>query len=68
MQIVRIQEKGIDAFTAGLGIEANPYNCGYRNNQGNGGNLQRQRREAWLKGWQIALKEATRCLELKAKK
>lgn len=51
MQLVRIQDKGFKAFYAGIPLSQNPYTGGYHNQNGPGGSLQRQRREAWDAGW-----------------
>ena len=56
-QILTIENKGYDAYMAGKPMTDNPYQDGYRNNQGNGGNLQRQRREAWETGWDCAKRD-----------
>jgi len=51
LQIVRIQDKGFKAFYAGIPLDNNPYEDGYHNQNGPGGSVQRQRREAWKAGW-----------------
>lgn len=56
-QIVLIQDKGYAAFREGKVEEDNPYKEGYRNQNGAGGQLQRQRREAWRRGFLLAKKE-----------
>ena len=50
-QLVTIYNKGADARRNGEPRGANPYKEGYRNSNGPGGNLQRQRRQAWYDGW-----------------
>lgn len=57
MQLVTIYNKGRQACAKGLGRTRCPYLSGYRNANGPGGSLQRQRREAWLDGWDAALRE-----------
>lgn len=57
MQIVEIENKGYRAYQAGEPLEACPYQGGYRNQNGPGGSVQRQRREAWRRGWLLAQKE-----------
>jgi hypothetical protein len=53
-QIVTIENKGTDAFRQGKPLTANPYLGGYRNQNGAGGSVQRQRRAAWERGWKMA--------------
>ena len=55
-QIANIQDKGYAAFQAGIPLDANPYMQGYRNQNGSGGQVQRQRRQAWSRGWELAKK------------
>lgn len=56
-QIHTIEVKGASAFAAGVPLTDNPYTTGYRNQNGPGGNLQRQRSQAWVRGWQNAERE-----------
>lgn len=49
-QIVTIENKGFAAFHAGTPRTANPYPAG-------GGSVGRQRRLAWLRGWELAERE-----------
>lgn len=58
MQLLNISMKGAMARIEGVSRDQNPYRDGYRNNQGPGGGLQRQRRAAWLEGWDLENKEA----------
>ena len=51
MQLVKAYQRGIDARKEGLPRTVCPYMGGYRNNQGAGGGLQRQRRDEWYKGY-----------------
>jgi hypothetical protein len=51
MHLIRCYEKGMDARREGVPRSENPYRNGYRNNQGPGGGLQRQRYKAWNEGW-----------------
>ena len=53
-QIVTIESKGQDAFLAGKTKEDNPYLAGYGNQNGAGGQLQRLRRAAWDRGFELA--------------
>jgi ribosome modulation factor len=53
-QIHSIEVKGYRAFLAGQPLTACPYQDGYRNQNGVGGGLQRQRRDAWRRGWTSA--------------
>lgn len=53
-QLVSITNNGARAFAVGLTLEDNPYKDGYRNQNGPGGQLQRQRRLAWAEGWKKA--------------
>lgn len=55
-QIVTIENKGYDAFKAGVPLSGCPYQEGYRNQNGAGGSVQRQRRSAWRRGWMLAKK------------
>ena len=50
-QLVTIYNRGIEARTNGEPRGANPYKEGHRNQNGCGGNLQQQRRQAWYDGW-----------------
>lgn len=50
-QLVTIYNRGREARQAGEQWAANPYKGGYRNQNGPGGNLQQQRRQAWYDGW-----------------
>ena len=50
-QLVTIYNRGRDAKTAGESRGCNPYKEGHRNQNGIGGNLQQQRRQAWYDGW-----------------
>jgi len=60
-QLVRITDKGAEAFRAGVPLLDNPYATGYRGHgTGPGGNLQAQRRKYWAIGWKAAAGEATR--------
>ena len=56
-QIVTIENKGYRARLYGALIEDCPYQSGYRNQNGPGGSLQRQRREAWLRGYKLAMRQ-----------
>ena len=56
-QILKIEHKGRAAFHEGKPETANPYTTGYRNQNGPGGNLQRQRAQAWSRGWELEKKE-----------
>lgn len=56
-QLVSIQHKGYLAFQNGTPLDQNPYKEGYRNQNGPGGSLQRQRREAWRAGWEEAKRQ-----------
>jgi ribosome modulation factor len=56
-QIVTIENKGYDAYLAGKATSDNPYWDGYRNNNGPGGSLQKQRRDAWERGWRNAKRD-----------
>lgn len=56
LQICQIQDKGYKAFQDGIPLSDCPYKSGYRNQNGVGGQLQRQRREAWVRGWLTAQK------------
>lgn len=58
-QIVGIENKGFAAFSAGIPKIENPYQDGYRNQNGAGGSVQRQRRDAWNRGWDQAKKQKT---------
>lgn len=55
-QIATIECKGFKAFIAGIPLNENPYQAGYRNQNGPGGSVQRQRRDAWSRGWNLAQK------------
>lgn len=55
-QIVTIENKGFAAFKAGVAESANPYRKS-GNQSGTGGSVQRQRRLAWLRGWELAKAE-----------
>lgn len=57
-QIVVIENKGAAAFAAGVPCDQNPYTTGYHNQNGPGGSLQRQRAQAWARGWENAAKDA----------
>ena len=57
-QLVNIENKGYAAFSMGIPLKDNPYQTGYRNQNGTGGSLQRQRRDAWNRGWLLAEKTA----------
>ncbi len=57
LQICRIEDKGVFAGRQGLAKTSNPYLAGYRNQNGRGGGLQRQRRLAWDRGWERGAKE-----------
>jgi ribosome modulation factor len=54
-QLVTIQGKGYKAFQEGKDRSDCPYRGGYHNQNGPGGSLQRQRRQAWLQGFQQAI-------------
>lgn len=54
MQIVTIENKGYDAFKAGVPKSECPYQDGCRNTNGAGGSVQQQRRRAWCRGWELA--------------
>jgi hypothetical protein len=56
-QILSIEQKGYAAFLDGKTPTANPYTDGYMNQNGKGGSVQRQRREAWRRGWNLARRE-----------
>lgn len=56
-QIVSIENKGFAAFEAGVPIESCPYQDGYHNQNGRGGSVQRQRRAAWRRGWELAKRQ-----------
>jgi hypothetical protein len=45
-QILTIENKGYEAYLAGKATSDNPYQDGYRNINGPGGSLQKQRRDA----------------------
>ena len=53
-QIVTIENKGFQAFLDGVPESENPYREGHRNQNGAGGQVQRQRRNAWWRGWELA--------------
>lgn len=53
-QILTIENKGYQAFVDGVGADSNPYQEGYRNQNGCGGQLQQQRGKAWSRGWVMA--------------
>ena len=53
-QIVTIENKGFQAFLDGKLEKDCPYQSGYHNQNGDGGQLQRQRRLAWVRGWKLA--------------
>ena len=60
-QLVRIHQKGIDAFRAGTPSSGNPYSGGQVGGTGiasPGGNVQNQRRRYWHAGWQLAKSES----------
>ncbi len=57
LQLCRIQDKGFQAFLDGIPSSENPYTQGYSNQNGPGGQLQRQRRQSWDRGWELAKKE-----------
>jgi len=57
LQLCKIQDKGYQAFKDNIPLSENPYTLGYRNQNGNGGQLQRQRRIAWERGWKSAEEE-----------
>ena len=52
--IARIEHKGYAAYLAGQPEADNPYTKGYSNQNGPGGQFQRQRRHAWSRGWCLA--------------
>ena len=59
-QLVRITDKGFEAFQRGEPRDANPYMTGERGGNGistPGGNLQKQRANYWDQGWQAAEQE-----------
>ena len=57
-QLVVITDRGAEAFRAGVPLDANPYEGGYRGHgTGPGGNLQAQRRKYWALGWTMAEEE-----------
>lgn len=58
LQIAGIECKGFAAFAAGIPLDQNPYSGGPRNPNA-GGSLQRQRRQAWARGWELAQTEAS---------
>ncbi len=51
LQICKIQDKGFLAGSRGEPRDANPYREGYSNQNGPGGQFQRQRRQSWDRGW-----------------
>jgi len=57
-QICSIENKGYAAFKEGESIDSNPYVGGHRNQNGSGGQLQRQRGYAWSRGWRLAEAES----------
>jgi len=59
LQLVRIYEKGIEAYKQGQGIDSCPYLGGERGHgiSTNGGNLQEQRARYWCDGWRKAAQE-----------
>lgn len=63
-QIVTIENKGYQAFLDGKPETDNPYQTGHCNQNGIGGQFQRQRSHAWARGFGIARMES---LEQKAK-
>ena len=52
-QLSSCYEKGYLAHGAGVPSDKNPYSTGYQNR---GGNVQRQRRASWARGWDRASK------------
>lgn len=62
-QIVTIENKGYAAFESGALLTANPYMAGYHNQNGPGGAVQRQRRMAWIRGWENAKLDANDKIE-----
>jgi hypothetical protein len=58
MHILTIENKGYAAFQAGEPLESCPYMTGYRNQNGRGGSVQAQRREAWRRGYDNAARDA----------
>jgi hypothetical protein len=52
MVMVGINEKGYEAFKAGIPEKDNPYFGGRPNN------LQRERAKAWRDGWKLAKRES----------
>ena len=57
MQLFTIQNKGYQAGLDGQPKDANPYESGHRNQNGLGGSLQSQCRQAWRDGWMIGVDE-----------
>jgi len=53
-QIHSIEMKGFRAFEDGMSTSDNPYEGGYSNQNGPGGQLQRLRGQAWVRGWLLA--------------
>lgn len=56
-QICTIENKGYQAFIDGIPESENPYLGGEWNCSGVGGNLQRQRRQAWNRGWEMSKRD-----------
>lgn len=56
MQLYDCYKKGYEAQQVGIASDQNPYKTGYRGHGSNGpgGNLQRQRQDAWSRGWDRA--------------
>ena len=52
-QIVTIENKGYAAFQRGVPLSQCPYQTGYNG----GGSVQRQRRQAWVRGWELAKRD-----------
>jgi hypothetical protein len=61
MQLVAIYNHGREARSSGQ-ARRSPYRDGYRNQNGPGGSLQRQRDKAWLDGY-----DAVVCDEVKGR-
>jgi len=59
LHLLACQYRGIRDFAAGVAKDQCPYKTGHRGINGPGGNLQRQRRNYWRNGWEIASYEAT---------